>query len=105
MNGERYRGASLRSGLSMRHEGKRPAGASSAGAGIGNQPQVAERMAMGIIFEHDRRNFSGATGGVSLDYTAHSCRKTHFWQNEAKIINVFRAGPGKTIASAKLERS
>jgi hypothetical protein len=44
MNGERYRGASLRSGLSMRHEGKPPARASNGGAGYSGSHIVLERM-------------------------------------------------------------
>jgi hypothetical protein len=44
MNGERYRGASLRFGLSTRHEGRRPARASNRGVRYNGNYMVVERM-------------------------------------------------------------
>jgi hypothetical protein len=90
MNGERYRGASLRSGLSMRHEGKPLARASNGGAGYSDSHIVVERM---IALAGPPQ------GGVSflrrgeLQYFVMQLSVAQFWQNEAKIINVFKARP------------
>jgi hypothetical protein len=41
-------------------------------------------MAMGTIFEHDRRNFSGATGGVSLTIQLIVVEKRFFGRTKPK---------------------
>jgi hypothetical protein len=71
MNGERYRGASLRSGLSMRHEGKSPARASNGGAGYSDSHIVVERMI--AMAGPPQRGVSFGSVVVILRITAISC--------------------------------
>jgi hypothetical protein len=89
MNGERYRGASLRSGLSMRHEGKPPARASNGGAGYSGGHMVLERM-IAMDGPPQRGRFLLA---AQLQYFVLQLLVAYFWQNEAKMINVFKARP------------